>query len=1025
MAKKVEDYLKEVDYSFKGYVPSADAIKFINFIKLVEGGEPENKSPILHFKMLDNIFSKHKRHAIMVHRGAGKTTLMAEYLFLYIAVFGSIPNFGEVDLAMYVADSAEGGAKNLRKNIEFRYEQSDFLKEYIPTIKFTDNRLEFINKSGKKFIVKMYGGQQNIRGPLALDEVLYTDNGKITMKDVKEGMYVYMPNGKAGKVLGKSKIFYNDMYELVFADGRKLKVNKDHLNPLYYYKEIKVNGKKKRIMTKINIVTEELINKKIKLSSGYKYFTKLIEPVEYSSKALPLDPYLLGLALGDGWLPNNQGIRIGGLKEDIDNYLKYIDKNIYDIYTKEYIERSGKKMKYFYVKGITDILRDLDLMGKHSLNKFIPNIYMFGSVQQRRDLFAGLLDTDGSCSKEGRVSYTTVSKKLAEDVMELGRSLGYKISMSIYKRRKPRNTLYRLHIVGNINPFKLDRKKILFKIPKRFNGFVPLAQINKIDTEPSQCILIDDPEHEFITTGYLATHNTKELGKRPQLCHAKGTIVYTDMGKHKVEDYYKKGDSRFEIGKIISIAGLPFTETVTKEHRYIGINVIKKNNNIYKYTDINWIEAKDLKVNEPIGNQQYIQSYIGKPINKESIKLVANNINNIDIFIKDGYIFRRVIKVIDSGLEEFIPIETPTHVYETDFGLSHNCVLDDLLSDKDAMSPTVLQDVENNINKAITKALHPTRSKIIYIGTPFNQNDPLYRRVESGKWNVSVYPICEKFPCTKEEFKGSWEDRFPYEYVRDEYEEAKALGALDSFYQELMLQIKSDDDRLIKDNEIIFTKVEPKKEYNYYITTDFATSEKKASDYSVISVWAVDKNGKYYLVDGQAIRQTMDKNINDLFEYAKIYKPLQVGVEVTGQQGAFISWIQKEMVEKNVYFSLKEVRPTSNKLSRFMDILPQFKQGKILFGSELKEYFKEEIYNELSNITVKGFKSKHDDFIDTISMLLFMDITYPSNTDNIEGNVTDYLEIGKYEPDKEEIDTIFNDIEYNSIDNYSLGSDYL
>ena len=512
MAKVVEDYLKEVDYTFEGYEPSVNAIKFVNFIKLVEGGKPENKTPVVHMKILDNIFSKHRRHAIMAHRGIAKSS-MIEYLILYIAVFGSLPNFGEVNLALYVSDSAEGGAKNLRKNLEFKYEMSDFLKEYM-SIKFTDNRLEFINKKNdKKLIVKLYGGQQNIRG-------------------------------------------------------------------------------------------------------------------------------------------------------------------------------------------------------------------------------------------------------------------------------------------------------------------------------------------------------LREQGVRPQLAF-----------------------------------------------------------------------------------------------------------------------------------------------------------LDDLLSDIDANSPTVLKNVENNISKAVSKALHPSRHKIIYVGTPFNQNDPLYRRVESGAWNASVYPICEKFPCSKKEYKGSWEDRFPYDYVKDMYDEAKSLGQLDSFYQELMLQIKSDEDRLIADDEIVFYSLDSKRrgDWNYYIATDFATSEKESADYSVIGVWGINPNGKKYLVEAQAKRQLMDKNIEDLFVLASKYKVFQVGIEVTGQQKGFVSWFGSEMIKRNTYFNVKEVRPTKNKLSRFMEVLPEFKKGNIIFNKNLSNEFKDELINELSNVTINGFKSKHDDILDIISMVINLDIILPSSigsTDEYQN--IDYSDINIIKTkDEQQINDLF------------------
>ena len=103
----------------------------------------ENKTPVLHYKMLDAIAGPEMSIINMLYRGSAKTTLMGEYLFLYLAVYGEIPGFGKVDIAIYVSDSIENGVKNMRKNLEYRWENSEFLKKYIPKTRFTDVRYEF------------------------------------------------------------------------------------------------------------------------------------------------------------------------------------------------------------------------------------------------------------------------------------------------------------------------------------------------------------------------------------------------------------------------------------------------------------------------------------------------------------------------------------------------------------------------------------------------------------------------------------------------------------------------------------------------------------------------------------------------------------------------------------------------------------------------------------------------------------------------------------------------------------------
>jgi len=309
-------------------------------------------------------------------------------------------------------------------------------------------------------------------------------------------------------------------------------------------------------------------------------------------------------------------------------------------------------------------------------------------------------------------------------------------------------------------------------------------------------------------------------------------------------------------------------------------------------------------------------------------------------------------------------------------------VLDDLISDEDARSKTVIAAVEDTVYKAVEYALHPTNSMVIWSGTPFNARDPLYKAVESGAWLVNVFPVCEAFPCEPKDFIGSWADRFTYEYVLDQYTRAVKSGKVDTFNQELMLRIMSDEDRLIQDSDISwYTQrdlLANKSRYNFYITTDFATSEKENSDFSVISVWALNNNGDWFYVDGVCQRQLMDRNINDLFFLAQRYSPQSVGVEVSGQQGGFIAWIQDEMNNRNQWFTLASegnsnkpgIRPNTNKMTRFQTMVPMFKAGKIYFPEDLKTTpGVREAIEELTLASPGGFKSKHDDFIDTISML--------------------------------------------------------
>lgn len=318
-------------------------------------------------------------------------------------------------------------------------------------------------------------------------------------------------------------------------------------------------------------------------------------------------------------------------------------------------------------------------------------------------------------------------------------------------------------------------------------------------------------------------------------------------------------------------------------------------------------------------------------------------------------------------------------------------VLDDLVSDEDANSRAAMMTIKDTVYKGVNHALDPTRRKVLFNGTPFNKEDILIEAVESGAWDVNVWPVCEKFPCTREEFSGAWPDRFSYDYIHAQYTMAEKTGKLASFYQELMLRISSDEERLVQEAEIMWysrAKVLANRgAFNFYITTDFATSKKQTADFSVISVWAYNANGDWFWVDGVCERQTMDHTINDLFRLVQEYKPQQVGIEVTGQQGAFIQWLQSEMVTRNVWFNFASseksgspgIRPMTDKLARFNLVVPWFKARKMYFPEEMKlSTIMGHFMTQLRLATSSGLKGK-DDCIDTISMLGFLKPWRPSD----------------------------------------------
>jgi len=813
--------LNQVSYDFfqKTYVPTTAALEFITFIKLVNGpaGE-ENTSPVIHMDMIDAANSA-GNNLYVSFRGSAKTSLLHEYMFLYIAVYGGFFNFGEVDVAMYVSDTIDNGVSSMRKQLEFRWQNSEFLQTYVPHAKFTETRWEFINADGKKFCVRGFGASSGVRGfkeygkrPTWCHEkgtIIFSDQGTMPVEDY--------PNRSPDRRSDGFKFYVHGL------------PSSETVTPEHQY-WARLPGKNPRWIKAKNL-------------------TKL---------------HYIGSPIGKAEIPVAE-------TEEYENF----DDLLYPFW---------QTMGTWYCRGFCDIWR-----------------LFFGVYNEEREDYGVRIEQ--LCKKHSTSpAICTYNTKYHVGLCCLGLvKLVRRYPYKEHERMMPDEFLDM--------PIKHQKDLLL--------GFTQM---------PIKRPLSDREESEFLTAETRHYALALQVG---ELCERIGLT-------------YKITPIEHPAGKVRGPSFAHWRITITEgAKRLLGVD----------------------KKDDP----------------------------SVKVYIADGYIWRKLRKRVKVKNKIFIPIHTPDHTYLTEFGKSHNCGLDDLMSDKNASSATIIKDIKNIIYKAARQAMHPRKRKIIWTGTPFNQRDPLYAAACSPGWSTRVYPICEKFPCEKEDFKGAWEDRFGYDFVKQEYDMLLMSGEISSFNQELMLKIMSDEERLIgKENILWYSRsalLLNKGRFNFYITTDFATSEVESADFSVISVWALNNKGHWFWVDGVCKRQTMDKNINDLFRFASLYSPQEVGIEISGQQGGFIAWIQGEMLERNIYFNFATdpgstkpgIRPNTNKLARFNIVVPWFKSNIMFFPEELKDTpIMQECMNELELVSVEGFKSRNDDFCDTISQLASLKVWRPS-----------------------------------------------
>ena len=770
---------------------------------------------------------------------------------------------------------------------------------------------------------------------LSLTTPLPTPNGNVTVGDIQVGDPVYTRDGVVTTVTAKSEVFNKPMYCISLVDGRKLEVSEDHLNIVQKRKTGK--GVLSGTWEEYVLTTADI------LAKGVHYTRKVSEHTPTGKEAKWYIPTCKGIELPQVACPIDP-YTVGAILGDgsIDKVCgftrihSHVDDMPHWLATLE-----GASVETVRTDSRRETTQRVSLLGIGArVKEFIGTENVYGKRIPATLLWGSrtqrIAVLQGLMDTDGTLG-TSNHGSFCTVSEGLANDVAWLVRSLggevIYGNEK--GDYYRLHIRTDFCPFRLERK--VAKWVPCLRGRTAIESIEPILQVPSQCIAVADKTHSFLAESFVVTHNT--------------TVV------HEYAFLY------------MAVYGTFFGWGEQHVAMYVSDTMENGVKSMREQLQFRWQESA------------FLQKYVPKAKFTDD-RWEFTNIEGKRFFVK-GF-------GATTGVRGFKMYgKRPTW-----------CGFDDMLSDKNAKSSTILADIESVIYKAATEALHPTNRKICWTGTPFNKKDSLYTAVASGAWNVRCFPIAEKFPCSEEEFRGSWEDRFTYKSTKENFEKKLKAGMVSAFNQELMLRITSEDDRLIQDSDIQWYSrndlLRNRHAYNFYITTDFATSAKQSADYSVISVWAYNNAGYWFLVDGVCERQTMDKNIDALFKYAQLYKPQSVGVEVTGQQGGFIAWIKKEMLLRNQWFSFasdgngKEpgIRPNTNKLVRFNTVLPWFKAAMIFLPEEWrnKEKLIIEAEDELTSVTNEGFKSAHDDVADTISMLSVMKPWKPSDSPPLKQN---------------------------------------
>lgn len=352
-----------------------------------------------------------------------------------------------------------------------------------------------------------------------------TPSGWRPIGELEVGDLVVGSDGTPTPVLGVYPQGEKDIYRVAAQDGAATRCCGEHLWTVRTAADRR-RGKPWRVLQ-----TSEMIGR-LRAARASRYELPLLSaPVCFPERDVPMDPYALGLLLGDGCITGSTtpsfatadpelvpaleaalpGVRVrsrGGVDYALDRV-----KQPGDVVTIE--------------NPVTHAMRELDLLGCRSCSKFVPERFLYNSAEVRLAVLQGLLDSDGGpvtqAKRTCRIQYTTTSILLRDDVIALVRSLG---GVAYTRRRvsegrvgghvKGRDVEHRMdayvvdiRLPEGIEPFRLDRKRE--KYHSAGGGGRPMRFIDSIEPDgraETVCIQVAAADSLYVTEDFLLTHNT-------------------------------------------------------------------------------------------------------------------------------------------------------------------------------------------------------------------------------------------------------------------------------------------------------------------------------------------------------------------------------------------------------------------------------------------------------------------------------------------------------------------------------------
>ncbi|MCK9567494.1 SNF2-related protein [Candidatus Pacearchaeota archaeon] len=347
-----------------------------------------------------------------------------------------------------------------------------------------------------------------------VSEPVLTPKGWVPIGTLKVGDFVIGSNGRPTRVDGVFPQGVKDIFEIVLSDDARTRCCEDHLWAVQTPNDRVRNPGRIRVLSLKDLNALGLKDR----NENHKFFIPMVRPVEFEETDLPMHPYLLGALIANGGLCATT-ITHAGDDEQRGAFKEYLPVGIYLSQSDDYTYRlSYLGPENQDTNPITQVLDNLCLKGLQSQDRFVPEEYMLASVEQRLSLLQGLLDNDGTISKDGMcIEYNTTSPVLASQVCSLVRSLG---GIALMSSRIPLFThngekkaglpdfRIRIKLPSGMVPFRIPRKVERFIPPTKYPSTHAITDIFPAGQEDCVCIRVEAKDHLYVTRDYILTHNT-------------------------------------------------------------------------------------------------------------------------------------------------------------------------------------------------------------------------------------------------------------------------------------------------------------------------------------------------------------------------------------------------------------------------------------------------------------------------------------------------------------------------------------